>query len=424
MSQPPLFRPPVKILLQILGAVVFACAAVGIVYFSRMIFQNGILLSLAASAALLIPIHFALTTLAHRIIVKSPAGHDSLRNFNRRLITILDIAKLSSFVTVHIKKICDASSSAFILRDENAPQFRVCAAEGIHHVKGRTLAAGGLASWFGTHQNSVMRRSRRFSRRAAAIRTDMDMLSAELCVPLCIGGRLIGILTVGKRHDRRPYTRSQMMFLHALSDEIAIAASNARSYNDLTRTYFETIESFASAIEAKDAYTRGHSDRVTAISLAIAQTLKLSQEHVDTLSYASMLHDIGKISIDGTVLNKPSSLTSDEMSIVRKHPAVGESIIAPIAFLSKARHVVRHHHERWDGKGYPDGIAGERIPLLSRIITVADAFDAITSSRPYRRARTHKEAQHEIIQHRGTQFDPVIVDALMKVPEQQLTTGN
>jgi HD-GYP domain-containing protein (c-di-GMP phosphodiesterase class II) len=209
--------------------------------------------------------------------------------------------------------------------------------------------------------------------------------------------------------------------LTTLADEAGIAIDNAQLYEDQKRTYLETVQALAQAIEASDEYTRGHSDRVTKFAIQIARELKLSRTLIDTLKFACILHDVGKIGIIKDVLNKPGKLNDAEFNIIKMHPALGEQIIAPVAFLTPIRPIVRHHHERFDGRGYPDGLIGENIPYLSRIIAVADTYDAMTSERPYRPALSTEIALAEIKRCSGTQFDPEVVKAFLEIhPTLQL----
>lgn len=175
-----------------------------------------------------------------------------------------------------------------------------------------------------------------------------------------------------------------------------------------------TLEAFTETIEQKDPYTKGHCSRVRTISLAMADALNFSDERCLTLEGGALLHDIGKIGIPEEVLNKPSPLTKAEYDLIREHPASGERIIKYIDLFQAYRPIIRSHHERMDGKGYPDGLKGEAIPLDVRIVTIADAFDAMTTSRAYRSALPTEFAVKELKRHRGTQFDPELVDLFIE----------
>jgi len=171
-------------------------------------------------------------------------------------------------------------------------------------------------------------------------------------------------------------------------------------------TYVATLRSLIQILEAKDPYTRGHTERVASYSLALAKCLDMGPDDVRRILFGSLLHDIGKMGLRDDIINKPGPLTPEEWTQMKLHPVVGAQIVEKMEFLTGAIDVVRHHHESWDGKGYPDGLAGENIPLTARIVTVADSFDAMTTDRPYRKALSIEEALRRIEQSAGVQFDP------------------
>ena len=179
----------------------------------------------------------------------------------------------------------------------------------------------------------------------------------------------------------------------------------------LRASYEATVRALADAVEARDAYTARHAERVAAYGLEIARACGMDTSAGPELEFGFLLHDIGKIAISDAILYKPGRLTDDERDDMRRHPVIGEEIVRGIDFLAGARQVVRSHHERWDGAGYPDRLAGERIPLSARVFAVADTFDALTSDRPYRAAASFREARRVIADASGTQFDPTVAQA-------------
>jgi len=182
------------------------------------------------------------------------------------------------------------------------------------------------------------------------------------------------------------------------------------------RTLFiSMVKSLVSALEAKDFYTRHHSARVTEFSLKIARQMGFGDRELNDLELAALLHDVGKIGVPENILNKPGPLTSEEYKMIKDHPVFGEGILKPVVELTQIAKVVRSHHEKYDGSGYPDGLKGLEIPLGARIMTVADAYDAITSKRPYRGEESHHFAVKEIIRCSGTQFDPEVIQHFMEV---------
>lgn len=202
-----------------------------------------------------------------------------------------------------------------------------------------------------------------------------------------------------------------------LEEKVAEQAQKIRA------SFFNAITALAYALEAKDVYTSGHSQRVTEISVAVAEHLGLPKETIEKIRLAGLVHDIGKIGVRELVLNKPASLSDEEFKHVRLHSQTGERILKPIVDDKEILKAVRHHHERYDGAGYPDGLKGEQIPQLARIIAVADTFDAMTSERPYRKALTEEAACAEVERCRGSQFDPEVADAFLEVWRVAIKTG-
>ncbi len=202
---------------------------------------------------------------------------------------------------------------------------------------------------------------------------------------------------------------------------VAIGAKLKRAQQiavaQMRQAYKESLSVLANAIEARDAYTRGHVERVSQYALAIGREIGLSNEQLDRLEFGAILHDIGKIAVSETILAKPASLTQPEVEEMRKHPLTGAHMLKDMSYVAIAIPAVRHHHERFDGRGYPDGLSGEDIPLEARIVSLADTLDAMTSQRPYKPARTFEAAAGEIDRESGRQFDPRIVAAFRRIWE-------
>ena len=194
-----------------------------------------------------------------------------------------------------------------------------------------------------------------------------------------------------------------------------VARSTYHRYAEMNQAYADTVKSLVAAIEAKDGYTKGHSVRVAEYCVAIARQMGMDDTAVERIEYASLLHDLGKVGVSRRILFKVGKLTSDEFDEIRRHPEVGAHIIDSVPFLEDLVPVILHHHERYDGHGYTGGLAGDDIPLNARIMAVADAYDAMTSRRPYREALSPMHARAELLAGSGTQFDPAVVDAFCVV---------
>jgi len=232
-----------------------------------------------------------------------------------------------------------------------------------------------------------------------------------LAVPLISRQRVIGVLEVLNKVDGSEFSAHDLETLVSLASTAAAAIENARLHEAVLDGYKSTIKALAAAIDAKDPYTCGHSQRVMEYSLLGGMTLSLPKEWLDTLEYAGILHDIGKIGVSDNILRKSGYLNEPEWIIIRKHPEMGANIIKGIPFLEEARKLILHHHERYDGNGYPDGLKGEAIPMGARLLAIADAFDTMTTDRSYRAALSADEAISELRRHSGTQFCPVAVEA-------------
>jgi HD-GYP domain-containing protein (c-di-GMP phosphodiesterase class II) len=231
-------------------------------------------------------------------------------------------------------------------------------------------------------------------------------------VPLARQEGVVGALIAGFC-DSREFGPEELPLLTTIGGQIAIALQNAEAYDKLDRMYLETVTALAAAMEAKDQYTASHADSLAAMAVAVGSRMGLSDAELRMLQYAAVLHDIGKIGIPGNILNKPAELTREEFDTMAQHTIIGERIISRIDYLVPIARIIRSAHERWDGTGYPDGFHGEEIPLASRILLVCDAFDAMTTDRPYRKALPVETALSELSRHAGSQFDPRVVDVFL-----------
>ena len=245
-----------------------------------------------------------------------------------------------------------------------------------------------------------------------------------ICVPLKAKDQVIGVLqAINKipsapikpsKHEWPDFQEEDLQLLETLSHQVATAIENSRLYSDLKNGFYETVEALAEAIEKKDHYTGGHTKRVVHYTMCIAKYLNLTQDQLERVRMAALLHDIGKIGVEDSILKKQAPLDPEEWKVMQKHPELGYEIMSRVEGLKDVVGGMRYHHERWDGKGYPLGLKGEAIPLVARIISVADTYDAMVSTRPYRKGLSPETAFEEIVRYRGTQFDPLVVDAFIQ----------
>ena len=262
------------------------------------------------------------------------------------------------------------------------------------------------------------------------VNEQMEMLNSIACVPAYYHQKLMAVLLLGKKHTNTKFEQEELDFFAAIASDAAMAIRNAQLFtrlkiqSDRNRTLFlQTINVLGSTIEAKDSYTHGHTERVTDYSLAIArQMIKNGSAHfnkgfLENLYIAGLLHDIGKIAVPEAVLNKPEKLTYKEHEIIRQHPGKGAEIVKPLALPQECVDGILYHHERFDGKGYPEGLKGNDIPPSAYIISVADSYDAMTSDRPYRKGMTKKVAIEKIRKNLGGQFNPLPAQAMIELFE-------
>jgi putative nucleotidyltransferase with HDIG domain len=250
-----------------------------------------------------------------------------------------------------------------------------------------------------------------------ALMSNLKDVQSALLVPLVIKEQPLGVIVVGeqRRWERTSLTTEKIRLCQALAHHGAIVLEHARLFERLRLANRDTIKALAGALETKDVETRGHSDRTVAHALALAERLGLSDQEREWIQYAAILHDIGKIGIPEQILKKPGKLTPEEFEIMKRHPVLGMEIIQQIEFLKPVVPLVRADHERWDGKGYPDGLTGETIPMGARIVAIVDAYDAMTSDRVYRKAPGKEHAVSELRRCAGTQFDPDLVKLFLEI---------
>jgi len=236
-----------------------------------------------------------------------------------------------------------------------------------------------------------------------------------LGVPLKLRDHSIGVIVVFRNTPAKAFADDDEVLLSSIGSQMAVAIENYRLNLDMERTYVETIMALALAVEAKDPYSAGHSKRVGFYATQIGEQLGLDHETLGMLHDAGVLHDIGKIGIKDEILLKPTLLTHEEEKVMQQHSLIGEAIVKPVRSLHKVVALIRHHHERYDGTGYPSGLKGEEIPLGSRILSVADTYDAMITDRPYRKRLSVDDAKAELKKCAGVQYDPQIVEAFLRI---------
>ncbi|MDT8395735.1 MAG: GAF domain-containing protein [bacterium] len=299
--------------------------------------------------------------------------------------------------------------------------LRIKHAEGLDTdiIKATRVRPGeGISGWVAEEGKPILVRDVSSIRKDAPDKT-LYHSDSLLCVPLKIKGQVSGVLNVTNRKGGGSFDERDLFLLTILGNHAAIAIENAKLYTAIRESYFKTIKALVNAVEAKDSWTKDHSENVTNYSLKIADYLGLSDQQKDIIRYAGVLHDIGKIVISSTITDKPGKLTGDEWERIKEHPLIGQRILDPIDYLEPVKICIQTHHERCDGSGYPFGLRAHEIPLETRILSVADAYDAMIHSRPYRSALTVKDAVDELKRSAGSQFDQAVVGSLVRIIEAE-----
>lgn len=344
---------------------------------------------------------------------------ETIMKYGKKLITIHDLNKLCHLTLEAAVKESNSDRASLMLLDKDG-YLRIKSSVGIpRRVVSSTLRkfGSGIAGRAAkTARPIIISEGQKIKPVLRRSLLGLGLASA-VSIPIITQGRVIGVLNLGK-YPKKPFSffdQEDIELLFILAYEAGAAISNCRLIGELQDLYIGSIISLASALDARDHYTQGHSERVTRLATAVARRLKLSNGQIDNIKYASMFHDIGKIGIPDRILLKPAKLTKAEFAVIRRHPILAVKILKHIPRLKNIIPIIYHEHERYDGKGYVKGLKGGKIPLESRIIFVADAYEAMTSDRPYRKALSKKGAVEELRRGSGTQFDPTIVNALLKV---------
>lgn len=338
-----------------------------------------------------------------------------LHEIGRDLSSILDVDILLSRIVTHLNETLGYERTSVGLIDTHRNELVIRAAEPPYskHIMSRLRVkigegiTGYVAKTGMPYICNDVTKDRRY------VIFDKKTKS-EVVVPLKVRERTIGVINI-ESYKKDTFDEEDVQTLTLIANQAAIAIENSQLYSSLKQSYLDSIKTLVSAIEAKDRYTYGHSERVRKYALQIARRMGLSAKEIEELNYAGFLHDIGKIGINDRLLTKPAPLTPSEYEIIKEHPKIGHNILKSAHHLAGAGEIIKYEHERYDGTGYPNGLKNGEIPIGARIIAVADAYDAMTTDRPYRKALGKKEAIRRLKEASGTQFDPRVVRVFLKI---------
>jgi len=344
---------------------------------------------------------------------------DSLRNLHDLSKAINSTLKVNEVLEIILKttsKLMQSQKVIILLLDNALNSLTVYSSKGLEENEIPVKVFNDVKSFDHciVHKGTVIRFNELFSKSKYIQYVSLvPALNDMFFAPLEIKGEAYGLLGVTGQHDK--VSLVELEIFCALGSQAAVAIENANLYQKLHNTFLRTAEALAEAVNSRDPYTGGHTRRVQEYALQIAQFLNLPDHEMEILRLAAILHDIGKIGIDDAILRKSGALTDEERMKMNEHPEIGGRIISHVEEMREVLPGVRHHHEWFNGDGYPDGLQSETIPLHARIIAIADAFDALTTDRPYRKGLSGKEAFELLCRDSGSHFDPHILEIFYKV---------
>lgn len=352
-----------------------------------------------------------------------------INDVSKAINSTLGFKETLHYILTVVREVVEANTVSIMLLDEDKKYLSVVDTIGKEaDILGQRIPVGeGISGWVAEHRKSFLIKNIREDLPEDFKKSPYEGYEGASFVSLplsTVKQGVIGVLNLTDKANNVPFDEEDLDVMTIFAEQAAVAIENAIVYQNLEQYYVETIQSLANAIEAKDEYTRGHSERVTIYALELAEVLGYSEEALRIIRFGGILHDVGKIAIEHSILAKPSKLTDDEFVSMKKHPVVGADIVQSIKFLQPCLEIIRNHHERLDGRGYPDQMTGASIPENVRIVTIADAFDAMTSKRPYREALPTEEAIRRLRLDAGTQFDTELVEVFVEKVVPNLNLGD
>jgi PAS domain S-box-containing protein/putative nucleotidyltransferase with HDIG domain len=340
---------------------------------------------------------------------------DAMSKLDREILSTLDRKAILRTATALVSRIIPCERAAILLKDGNRCRVISEWGLGVFQDKAYDIKNSHMDAIENTRSSLFIPDHSQGSKDCAYHKELSNSgIISSIIIPLISKGEVIGILDIGSTGYGR-LTPAHLSTAERVASQITVALENARLYEDLENLLINTITSLASAVDAKSPWTKGHSERVTKYAVEIAREIGMKENEVEYVRLCGLLHDVGKIGTYDIILDKHEKLTEEEFELVKKHPEKGAEIVEPIKQLKELIKGIQYHHEKYDGTGYPEGLRGEDIPLCARILTVADSFDSMTSDRPYRNAPGKEHAMAELKRCAGTQFDPKIVEAFLKI---------
>jgi len=349
---------------------------------------------------------------------------EALYELSKRLRNARTPEEMYPILVDHVVRLVRADHAVLALLDGDGKTLTTVHAWGLaaEHVGTNAPVSAQLTRMFGAAAPHVSPDLSADDAAAFSAAPDAHRVLAPFAIAaLRADQNVIGTITIGRarRGQKEPFIEADVRLLKSIAETGGAAIHRTRLYQNLQDSYIEMVVTLGRALDARDSYTGGHSERLADWGEATARLLGCRDDEAKDIRWGALLHDIGKIAVPDAILRKPAKLTDEEWQIMRQHPITGEEILRPVERMRGVARILRAHHERWDGKGYPDGLAAERIPLGARILAVIDAYSAITDERPYKPARSQADAVVELRKSAGTQFDLKVVEAFCKMLERR-----
>ncbi|UCG92942.1 MAG: HD domain-containing protein [candidate division WOR-3 bacterium] len=342
----------------------------------------------------------------------------SLQDIDRTILSSLSLKGMMNAIIAKLNSALDTDAMALFTVDKHSRELVTCASHNFHTDIEKRIKSDtdGYISWIIENRKPVIipkitdNESEGFLKKLKS-----EGFASYIGSPVTVRGSMpVGVLTLYSKNPKR-YTKQELEFIKAVSSQIAIALDRAQLVERMKEMGVESVRALVEAIEIRDPYTRGHSHQVANLAVKLGMAMGLTDRELNLIEFAGLLHDVGKIAVPEDILQKKAKLTSDEWDVMKKHPIHSAKIIEPVLNLRYITNWILHHHERWDGLGYPAGRQKEEIPLQSRILAVCDTYSAMTESRPYRSALTVEATRAEIERVAGTQLDPTIAHAFLNL---------
>lgn len=344
--------------------------------------------------------------------------------FSSAANSTLDLHEILQTLLQSTARALGADSGTIMMVSRSGTELQIMAAIEQHRLQQldkRVPISDGVAGWVAQNRVPLIL-PRDFEKHPELTDYRRRDVESALCVPVENKDSILGVLNLNSSDPTHAFTDESAALVTALTNQAAVAIDNATLFQTLSELHGRVVRALGAAIDAKDRYTQGHSTVVAHYGVQLAASMGFTEAELDDLEIAGYLHDLGKIGIHDDILNKEGRLSDDERNVIRTHPVIGATIIEPVGFPWEIVAAVRHHHEWWNGQGYPDGLKGTQIPLGARILAVVDAFEAMTAVRPYKPAMNFEEAWMEISRMAGTQFDPTIVEHFLSILDNLTTT--